>query len=474
MPLLGPKVSMDSCPDAETICSVIDGEASRTLIEAVAAHAARCPQCAQFEQRLRRFDRTVPFKYESEWGETEKRLDNWVEGFLASGTVVAGGAAKERAPGFIRYWKHITNPLHSVGFQFALGATTALVLVVGVFVLTRVVTRNPVETATRTTVSQERSVDFISSQKASKKNDTAPETREESVHVPLQPKQPASAAPDSRTSTGSGAPNEQVSASTVANSPVEESHAIPSAEAVTPPPSSAGIHEEPPRGQLEPPSPTGAAIALGPASPAGQGKGPVQAARSISPRPTNGGVNVTIAARGGGIAGNASSQPTGGGEITGTNSAGGPGRIRSLSQARSTTTPGQPSSQVAASSAKSGWVPPASVQLEAGTRVWITVKSVTSGVSGDFEFWGTVLLPVEHANSVLLERDTEVYGVGNKRNSRTSLRLIELIIRGKRYGLKAQTNAMNADAPGSGGAVEFSAGHVFEMWMASRAVYAPR
>jgi hypothetical protein len=47
-----------------------------------------------------------------------------------------------------------------------------------------------------------------------------------------------------------------------------------------------------------------------------------------------------------------------------------------------------------------------------------------------------------------------------------------LTIRGARYELKNETDVMNAEAAGTGGAVEFSAGHVFEMFMSSQAVYA--
>ena len=476
MPLLSTKPSTDSCPDAETICSVIDGEASHALGEAVTAHAARCPLCAQFEQRLRSFDRAIPLRDESEWREAGKRLDNWVEVFLASSATVAGEAVAERTPRFNRWWKHITNPLRSVGFQLALGATAALVLVASVYLLTRIITQSPVEIATRTSASREQPADVASAQGPVKKDDSASGTLEERVQAPVQPKK-LSSVTGSVTSKRPAGPREQVTIPSVVTPPVEERRAAPTGGAVTPPPPNpAGTPEMPALAKSEAPSLGGAAIAQGPLSPSSQGKGPIQTASSISSRPTTGEVNVGVVARGGGggITGNARSRSTGGGGIAGDNPAANPDGIRSLSVTRSTAPPAQPLARANAVRPRQTSAAPALVQIDSGTRVWISVSSVTVGAGGDFEFRGTVLLPVEQANTILLDRGTGVYGVGKKNNGRTSLRIIELTILETPYGLKDESKAMNAQAPGVGGAVEFSAGKVFEMWMAARAVYVPK
>jgi len=118
---------------------------------------------------------------------------------------------------------------------------------------------------------------------------------------------------------------------------------------------------------------------------------------------------------------------------------------------------------------------PPSVQLDAGTRLWISLKSLAQLPSGDFEFWGTLLLPVEHAGVVLLERDTGIRGTGKRNKGRISLRVVELTIRGTHYELKNANdtaNAPNAETSGRGGVVEFSADQIFEMFMSSRAAYA--
>jgi hypothetical protein len=131
-----------------------------------------------------------------------------------------------------------------------------------------------------------------------------------------------------------------------------------------------------------------------------------------------------------------------------------------------------PTSHVNASRQPASSAAPASVQLDAGTRLWISVKSLAPLPTGDFEFRGTLLLPVEHSGTVLLERNTGIHGIGKRNNGRVSLRVVDLTIRGARYELKNETDAMNAEVSGTGGAVEFSAGHVFEMFMSSQVVYA--
>jgi len=131
-----------------------------------------------------------------------------------------------------------------------------------------------------------------------------------------------------------------------------------------------------------------------------------------------------------------------------------------------------PTSHVDGSREPASSAAPASVHLDGGTRLWISVKALAPLPTGGFEFRGTLILPVEHSGTVLLERGTEIHGIGKRNSGRVSLRVVELTIRGARYELKNGPDAMNAEASGTGGAVEFSAGHVFEMFMSSQAVYA--
>jgi hypothetical protein len=79
---------------------------------------------------------------------------------------------------------------------------------------------------------------------------------------------------------------------------------------------------------------------------------------------------------------------------------------------------------------------------------------------------------MEQGGAVVLERDTEIHGFGTKGTDRISLKIIGLTIRGARYELKDGTGAIDAQGPGGGGALEFDAGRVLEMWMSSRSAYA--
>ena len=54
---------------------------------------------------------------------------------------------------------------------------------------------------------------------------------------------------------------------------------------------------------------------------------------------------------------------------------------------------------------------------------------------------------------------------------KTSLLVTELVIRRARYTLKGAAGATNARPPGTGGAVQFDAGRILEMWLASDSTY---
>jgi hypothetical protein len=114
--------------------------------------------------------------------------------------------------------------------------------------------------------------------------------------------------------------------------------------------------------------------------------------------------------------------------------------------------------------------PPSAIRIEAGTRVWIRLKAINPTADGDFQFQGDVLLPVTQAGLVLLDRDTELHGLGKVSKERTSLRITELVSRGARYRLKGEGDAMNAQIPGAGGAIRFDSG-VYEMWLGSASTY---
>jgi hypothetical protein len=113
---------------------------------------------------------------------------------------------------------------------------------------------------------------------------------------------------------------------------------------------------------------------------------------------------------------------------------------------------------------------PEAVRIDAGTRVWILLKSTNQRANGGFEFRGVVLLPVTRGGAVVLDRETEVYGFGTVNQGRTSIRIVEFVWRGARYRLREAAGTAAKDL-GAGPAVEFNAGQVLETWLATVSTY---
>lgn len=124
-------------------------------------------------------------------------------------------------------------------------------------------------------------------------------------------------------------------------------------------------------------------------------------------------------------------------------------------------------------------VPAPSIRIPAGTRVWIKVQSVTAQREEKFTFRGSLLLPVSLGTTVLLDSETEFSGSGsmsrrasgNTTEYSTSLAIAEIVVQGLHYRLKSVDRAMNAHTVGSGTAVRFDSGGVFEMWLSSDSTY---
>jgi hypothetical protein len=111
------------------------------------------------------------------------------------------------------------------------------------------------------------------------------------------------------------------------------------------------------------------------------------------------------------------------------------------------------------------------IRLDAGTRVWITLKSVHPRADGASEFRGTVLLPVTQSGAVLIGRNSEVSGIMNVRNGKRSVQILEFLSTGAHYRLRSAGGEANLRLLGAGQALEFDAGKVLETWMASASTY---
>lgn len=110
-------------------------------------------------------------------------------------------------------------------------------------------------------------------------------------------------------------------------------------------------------------------------------------------------------------------------------------------------------------------VPP-TVQLPAGTRIWLTLDSVASDPDGHFQFRAVLLLPVTASGTLLLDKGAQVMGSGQTIQDRTSIQITELVTSGQRYKLSPASSGVSK-IPGSGKAVRFENGQVLEMWLDS-------
>lgn len=114
---------------------------------------------------------------------------------------------------------------------------------------------------------------------------------------------------------------------------------------------------------------------------------------------------------------------------------------------------------------------PPSIQLTAGTRVWIVYRSVTRRSDSSFAFTGTLLEPITGTGSTPLAKDTEIDGEGAAVNGKTSLTVEQIVIRGVHYLLKGSGGAVTQGSAGGGEAVTFNSGQVQELWLAGPATY---
>ena len=114
---------------------------------------------------------------------------------------------------------------------------------------------------------------------------------------------------------------------------------------------------------------------------------------------------------------------------------------------------------------------PPLIRLDAGTRVWITLKSIHPRADGVSEFRGLVLLPVTQSGATLLGRNTEVSGTMTVNNGKRSVQIREFLSAGTRYRLRGASGEANLRLLGAGEVVQFDAGRVLETWMSVVSTY---
>ena len=137
-PPRNPGGKQNSCPDAETLCAVMEGETSGPLRDAVLEHLRQCTACADIQRRLLKFDLGGEPEREAEWQEAHRRLDNWLARLLGWDAVPFRPADRAEASRPVLGWKHVPKAQFGLKVQWALGIAAAVLLVVGgVFLIRR-------------------------------------------------------------------------------------------------------------------------------------------------------------------------------------------------------------------------------------------------------------------------------------------------------------------------------------------------
>ncbi len=142
-----------SCPDEESLCAYAEDRAGGVVRDGIAAHLKECESCAGLCQRLLEFARPSIAVPEDEWANAEKRLGNWMDGFLLAETrraaVAVEPVAVYSAPrvGWFSAWK----------LRWIYAAAAALVASVGTYLVIglQVATKYPADLPTVAQVRQQ-------------------------------------------------------------------------------------------------------------------------------------------------------------------------------------------------------------------------------------------------------------------------------------------------------------------------------
>lgn len=391
---------IESCPDSESLSAFTEDQASPFLRDAIAAHLTRCPKCQEIYERLGQFTKASIPVQDAEWVNAEKRLDNWMGGFLLSRAAESPKPAAE--PPRVRRWRDLAKGAFSWKLQWAVGATVfAALAVAGLLAAKREwLASTPLQVATR----------------------QAPPQIENSAPVPTAQTPDAGpgatnpAEPPPKTAPGT---KKNVARAASQKSAEQMGKARPENE--PPPPSSAPTDEN-----------------------------PSQIAQDYTPPDLSPNDRILPGAK---ATPTAPSRPV----IMG-RAAGHVGSARSL-----------PANKGAGVSTPADH--PALLRLEAGTRLWIRIVSISRQPDGSFTFRGSLLQPVSHAGGVLLDQGAELTGSGSVKEGKATVFVQQFLIRGVPYSLQRATSTLSEQMPGAGKALEFKDGQYLEMWLSSTTVY---
>jgi hypothetical protein len=140
---------IESCPDSESLSAFTEDKASPILRDAIAAHLTRCPKCQEIYERLGQFGKATIPAQDAEWVNAEKRLDNWMGGFLLARTAESPKPTAE--PARALRWRDVAKAAFSWKLEWAVGAIAfAALAVAGLLVAKREwLASTPLHVATR-------------------------------------------------------------------------------------------------------------------------------------------------------------------------------------------------------------------------------------------------------------------------------------------------------------------------------------
>lgn len=390
----------DPCPEDELLVAFSENRLGGFVWDAVAEHLTRCADCSELQHRMLKFSSANVAADQAEWGQAEKRLENWMDAFLQAhaGDVVVSERAK---PAVIIASREPVRNAPSWKFRWAWRAVAGLAAAACAVIVLEFVP-GLLHRGERQVASQGPAV-------------TTPQVAPQSVpaaDVAVAPSE--SRAAESAASTEPAAP--------LGTHPSTPSPNIDSATKLSSSPSVvrrdvttrdganlAAARQEPAQGDANPPA------------------NPADAALSTATHA-------------------ASQLASAVGEVI-TSAAG----DAQTSQGSSRAVPASRSSSTATRAAL-----PASISLLESTPIRVQLTSGNIPSDGSFEFRGTLLEPAIPVIGIVLGRDTEIRGVGTVQNGEISVVIDDVVIRGVHYPLKAGSGAAKAVRVGSGDAMQVS------------------
>jgi hypothetical protein len=412
------RVNMESCPDSELLTAYSEDRLSPFVRGAVTEHLARCSECSELCARVESFARASVPEQDREWVNAEKRLENWGDAFLRSRALQARPTPEAR-PTSVLQWKGTSRAAVSAWkLAWAVAGVAALGLVVaGVLVTKRdsLARFRPAPPPVQVAVQQT----------------PAPAISNPTARAP-------SATPDTSASTAK--PAEGLAHPGLEKNSIRPQRPVPASPELA----SAARNQKKPA----------------PYENVGADEATSQIAPNYSPVETNPNDRIQ--------AGNAQ-----------TGAAGRPALIEQVSEGSRPAAPASSSRIPLPPAPAKPAVPqaagplPATLRLEAGSRLWIRLGSTNRQSDGSFTFQGSLIQPVENAAAGrVLDSGTELVGSGTVINGKVIAFVRSFVLQGVPYTVSGSDGPSNEQMPGAGKALQFEDGRVLEMWLSAASVYA--